>query len=648
MRNKIFEGIGLLEIFQFLRNKKNVLFHSSNDKFEKLVPHQGNATYHHGNYMAVYAQANPYEAILRALKNRISGLSAVKKVDNDYRFFAEKKIRENFSPGYIHILINQNFFYSSHEFYTFSSVIPIFVFEVNKLDLPFEIESYPFYEVPRNKEDGLFKDYERDLIREICLNQYSIFENKVNIKMHGFEHIYRVSEMAFNFALRECPDCANEIFIGACLHDIGRDNDDFDKNHGIKRMVICNEIINKYFNDYKNQDVNWAIKYHTKGVTSKNPVIGCILDADRIDLLRHKIIPKEKLLSTNCAKEMLRKILNSISNIKGIFDNWELHLDYFRKLFDSKVDLPNKFFKKVNINKFRELSGLINKNYNGLGRLLEVYKYTKHSCNKIHLFVFANKMVIVKFSDRSEKQIMFENYLINLLKNKVNLPQIIKTNKERLFLKIKKQKVILSEFVENGEINYETLEADVINLLNEAYENKIKIVKKYQEFLPKEFRQKKGPSLGKKDLAIVKNQTVKRFIEKNLNLINKYYVKEKYLAPVFKGLQVVGNEKGNYFLGTEHLYELYAPINQAIANYIVNLIFLSDREYGIKDIKNLIKKFFNSLEIKNLYFNTKLVLLFIYIQYLKFLKNKKLEEKSHNKKWQDLLLKIDEIYDLYQ
>ncbi len=645
LRKKIFKDLGLIEILEYLRNKANVIFHSSYDKFDKLIPHKGDAIYYHGNFNAIYAQDDPYEAVLRAIKNKSNkklGFCACKKtnlIDNKfiYRFFAEKKVRNNLSNGYIHVINNHGFFYNRHEYYSFSSIIPLLIFEVEKADFQYEVEPYPFIETERSPTSGPFQPYERDLVREICLNKYESFKYD---KQHSFEHVYRVSEIAFSLGLNECPEFANQMFIGACLHDIGRVDDSFELQHGPKGEEIAKQMIKKYFADYYNKDILRAIREHSDGATTANPLLGCIFDADRIDLIRMKKIPRVELLSTKTAKTMLHNLLISHKkNIQILFDNWDLHLDYFRKFLDNnQIILPSKFFKKINKEKFKDLGILLNKNYNDLGELTGIYKYTKHSCNKIHLFVFNNKKAIVKFTDRSDEDILFEKYLIDLLKDKINLPVIFMTKDNSPFISYNKGKVVLTEFIAGQGINFNQLENDVIQLLKTVYLNGEKIAKKYQELLPRQFKAK-FVGLKKKDIDLIKDKKIRECLKDDWDLIEKQYDDKRSFVPAFKGLQIVNSDNKNYFLGTEHLYELYVPIYQAIVNCLVNLIYLTRQDICIEqDIYLLFNKFEKKLEIEKL--RKEEVKLFFYLQYMIFMKNKDKEDKRLFNIWRKILIQI--------
>jgi molybdenum cofactor biosynthesis enzyme MoaA len=91
------------------------------------------------------------------------------------------------------------------------------------------------------------------------------------------------------------------------LHDIGRiDDNDRKREHALKGSLIAKSILKKYFREYgiDHEKIIYAIKHHSDGTISDDPLIGTIWDADRLDLGRIGVKINPTLLSTAAAKKI--------------------------------------------------------------------------------------------------------------------------------------------------------------------------------------------------------------------------------------------------------------------------------------------------------------------------------------------------------
>ena len=110
---------------------------------------------------------------------------------------------------------------------------------------------------------------------------------------------------------------ASEDFVRlfSVLHDSCRENEFDDPEHGARAAKLALTLRDKYFEmpDDLFADLEIALIQHDKGLTTTNINIGTCWDADRLDLIRVGIVPKDQFFSTQEGKR-LRGIL---------FSKWE-------------------------------------------------------------------------------------------------------------------------------------------------------------------------------------------------------------------------------------------------------------------------------------------------------------------------------------
>ena len=146
--------------------------------------------------------------------------------------------------------------------------------------------------------------------------------------LHGPEHWRRVA--LFGGELARCNDLdvrarrAVEIF--AWTHDLARENDEADPEHGARGARLFRELAPSLFPELNEIDLDLiagAIRLHNRGMTADEAVmtgelvvagegddrvitcVGSCWDADRLDLLRLGIMPHPDRMSTEAWEEVL-------------------------------------------------------------------------------------------------------------------------------------------------------------------------------------------------------------------------------------------------------------------------------------------------------------------------------------------------------
>jgi len=121
--------------------------------------------------------------------------------------------------------------------------------------------------------------------------------------LHGFHHWVRVRENGLRLAASTGAD-AKIVELFAFLHDVGRQNDGWDTEHG-KRAVDYIERVGHRFFDLPEPDMEllkYACAFHTAGQREGDITVQVCWDADRLDLGRVHIRPDAHYLCTPVAR----------------------------------------------------------------------------------------------------------------------------------------------------------------------------------------------------------------------------------------------------------------------------------------------------------------------------------------------------------
>lgn len=152
---------------------------------------------------------------------------------------------------------------------------------------------------PSKKEMSISSVLHSELIDQLKL-EFQLGWNSI----HGYNHWCRVRENGLFLAEGSNADI-EVIELFAFLHDIKREDEGFDPQHG-ERVAAFVTSINKDILQLEPPQLallTEACFYHHKGVTKGPLTVQVCYDADRLDLARVGIIPHPKYLCTNKAKQ---------------------------------------------------------------------------------------------------------------------------------------------------------------------------------------------------------------------------------------------------------------------------------------------------------------------------------------------------------
>lgn len=152
---------------------------------------------------------------------------------------------------------------------------------------------------------------------------------KHNSMLHGVAHWTRVHR--YGLLLAETLELSESEKIAVALfgwtHDLARTDDGGGNQHSIDGAEYVAHVTNTLFSDFPKDTltiVQNAIRYHSDGMNAEEALyslslandsswsrsailntIGCCWDADRLDLLRLGIVPRESKMSTPFWQEVL-------------------------------------------------------------------------------------------------------------------------------------------------------------------------------------------------------------------------------------------------------------------------------------------------------------------------------------------------------
>lgn len=98
------------------------------------------------------------------------------------------------------------------------------------------------------------------------------------------------------------------VRLFAAFHDVCREHDGRDDEHGPRGARLAAAWRGEVFDldDARFAQFTYACDLHTAGLTSADPTVGACWDADRLDIWRAGLTPKEALMSTDYARELVR------------------------------------------------------------------------------------------------------------------------------------------------------------------------------------------------------------------------------------------------------------------------------------------------------------------------------------------------------
>ena len=142
----------------------------------------------------------------------------------------------------------------------------------------------------------------RAFVNEMC--------PKVLAPCHNFLHMRRVEAFGILLA-KEMKEVDNDIVHWfAYLHDIKREKDDGDLNHGEKAAEYIELIRNRYLSELTNDQIDKlkkACALHTNTLKTGDPTIDVCFDADRLDLPRVNIKTDPNKMATKIGKDLAKE-----------------------------------------------------------------------------------------------------------------------------------------------------------------------------------------------------------------------------------------------------------------------------------------------------------------------------------------------------
>ena len=125
--------------------------------------------------------------------------------------------------------------------------------------------------------------------------------------IHGPKHWDRVRRFGLKIAESSGADLL-VVKLFALFHDSRRENDGHDPGHGLRGAEFAKQLREEgrfHLEDGQFEKLFYACQWHTDETHHQDATIGTCWDADRLDLGRVRIKPKEKYLNTEAAKKAL-------------------------------------------------------------------------------------------------------------------------------------------------------------------------------------------------------------------------------------------------------------------------------------------------------------------------------------------------------
>lgn len=121
--------------------------------------------------------------------------------------------------------------------------------------------------------------------------------------IHGLPHWGRVHETGLRLAAQTGADLS-VVSLFAVLHDARRECEGVDPQHGVRGA----ELVVKLRPELRLSQgqfalLEYACAHHTEGMTEGDPTIQTCWDADRLDLWRVGIVPRNEWLCTQAARD---------------------------------------------------------------------------------------------------------------------------------------------------------------------------------------------------------------------------------------------------------------------------------------------------------------------------------------------------------
>ena len=147
----------------------------------------------------------------------------------------------------------------------------------------------------------LVKDIMRDIHEHIeRLRAFAIKHTKMSVdSIHGVSHWDRVAKYAEDLSTADVDLLVVKAF--AYLHDVERENENDDPQHGPRAAALVDEIrstVLGFLNDKDILQLKEACRLHTTTLRTEDVTVNACFDADRLDLGRVGIAPDPDRMAT--------------------------------------------------------------------------------------------------------------------------------------------------------------------------------------------------------------------------------------------------------------------------------------------------------------------------------------------------------------
>ena len=124
------------------------------------------------------------------------------------------------------------------------------------------------------------------------------------MNIHGIPHLRRVAVTAGRIAASIGEDIESAVVAGF-LHDCARNDDGGGTCHALDSAVLAKKLLSMFYPHLDVVRLCDAIARHADGETTKDLLVACVWDADRLDLSRLGIEVNSDLLSTSVARRIV-------------------------------------------------------------------------------------------------------------------------------------------------------------------------------------------------------------------------------------------------------------------------------------------------------------------------------------------------------
>ena len=138
-----------------------------------------------------------------------------------------------------------------------------------------------------------------------------------DLEVHGMGHLRRVSSTAGRMAAILDEDIESAV-VGGFLHDCARTDDGGGTSHAHSSAQLAKDIMITCYPHLDIARLCRGIAQHADGMITDDPLIGCVWDADRLDLSRLGIEVDLDLLSTFVARRLVmlqRSVWSAVSRL---------------------------------------------------------------------------------------------------------------------------------------------------------------------------------------------------------------------------------------------------------------------------------------------------------------------------------------------